>query len=290
MYFDEDLILDIRLNTLNKFVDYFVIVESTHTHSGQKNKLKFDIKKYEDFKDKIIYLIYENIPKEIVNLKTIINKKHKEYNKIMNALYRENSHRNYILEGLKNAGDEDIVMISDIDEIPNLEEKTFSNIKKKILMFQQDMFYYKFNLKLPNTKWVGTKACKFKDFKNPQWLRNVKDRKYEFYRLDTLFSKTKYQSIEVKKDGGWHFTNIKTAEEIKHKLSSYLHHNEFEKSSLDIEDIQDIISNQKTIYNLKADKRVYKIGEGEKLEKIEVSHLPNYIKNNELKYKKWIQE
>ena len=51
-----------------------------------------------------------------------------------------------------------------------------------------------------------------------------------------------------------------------------------------------MISNQNTIYNLKADKRVYKIGEGEKLEKIEVSHLPNYIKNNELKYKKWIQE
>ena len=121
-------------------------------------------------------------------------------------------------------------------------------------------------------------------------MRNVKDRKYKFYRLDTLFSETKYQSIEVKKNGGWHFTNIKTAEEIKHKLNSYLHHNEFEKSSLGIEDIQDIISNQKTIYNLKADKRVYKIGEGEKLEKIEVSHLPNYIKNNEPLYKKWIQE
>ena len=290
MYFDEDLILDIRLNTLDKVVDYFVIVESTSTHSGEKNELKFDIKKYKDFKDKIIYLIYENIPKEIVNLDTIINEKHKEYNKIMNAVYRENSHRNYISEGLRNASNEDIIMISDIDEIPNLEEKTFSNINKKILMFQQDMFYYKFNLKLPNTKWVGTKACKFKNFKNPQWLRNVKDRKYKFYRLDTLFSETKYQSIEVKKNGGWHFTNIKTAEEIKHKLNSYLHHNEFEKSSLDIEDIQDIISNQKTIYNLKADKRVYKIGEGEKLEKIEVSHLPNYIKNNEHKYKKWIQE
>ena len=54
MYFDEDLILDIRLNTLDKFVDYFVIVESTSTHSGEKNELKFDIKKYKDFKDKII--------------------------------------------------------------------------------------------------------------------------------------------------------------------------------------------------------------------------------------------
>ena len=142
MYFDEDLILDIRLNTLDKFVDYFVIVESTSTHSGEKNELKFDIKKYKDFKDKIIYLIYENIPKEIVNLDTIINEKHKEYNKIMNAVYRENSHRNYISEGLKNASNEDIIMISDIDEIPNLEEKTFSNINKKILMFQLFQFFF----------------------------------------------------------------------------------------------------------------------------------------------------
>ena len=55
MYFDEDLILDIRLNTLDKFVDYFVIVESTSTHSGEKNELKFDIKIFKDFKDKIIY-------------------------------------------------------------------------------------------------------------------------------------------------------------------------------------------------------------------------------------------
>ncbi len=290
MYFDEDLILDIRLNTLNKFVDYFVIIESIHTHSGEKNKLKFDIDKFKDFKDKIIYLVYQNIPREIVNIETIINQKQKEYNKIMNAVYRENSHRNYISEGLKNANKEDIIMISDIDEIPNLEQNTFSNMKRKILMFQQDMFYYKFNLKLPNTKWVGTKACKFKDLKSPQWLRNIKDRKYKFYRFDTLFSEIKYQSVEIKKNGGWHFTNIKSAQEIKHKLKSYLHHNEFEKSSLDEKDIERIISNQKTIYNLRADKRTYKIGEGEKLEKVEVSLLPNYIINNEFKYKKWIQE
>ena len=145
MYFDEDLILDIRLNTLDKFVDYFVIVESTSTHSGEKNELKFDIKKYKDFKDKIIYLIYENIPKEIVNLDTIINEKHKEYNKIMNAVYRENSHRNYISEGLKNASNEDIIMISDIDEIPDPSKIKDFNVNNKYACFLQRNFQIGYN-------------------------------------------------------------------------------------------------------------------------------------------------
>ena len=85
-------------------------------------------------------------------------------------------------------------------------------------MFQQDMFYYKFNLKLPEYVWVGTKGCRKKDLISPQWLRNIKDKKYPFYRLDTFFSKNKYSSIRFISDGGWHFTNIKSAKEIQYKV------------------------------------------------------------------------
>ena len=65
MYFDEETILDIRLNTLNDYVDYFVIVESKFTHKGDKRNLKFDIKKFSKFKNKIIYLIYDKEPTEV---------------------------------------------------------------------------------------------------------------------------------------------------------------------------------------------------------------------------------
>ena len=58
MYFDEELVVDVRLNTLNEFVDYFVIVESKFTHKGDPRDLKFNHKKFEKFKDKIIYLVY----------------------------------------------------------------------------------------------------------------------------------------------------------------------------------------------------------------------------------------
>ena len=65
MYFDEEIVLDVRLNTLNDFVDYFVIVESKFTHRGEKRNLKFNHEKFKKFKDKIIYLIYDKKPTQI---------------------------------------------------------------------------------------------------------------------------------------------------------------------------------------------------------------------------------
>tara|TARA_Y100001970_G_scaffold257773_1_gene336982 strand:- start:845 stop:1468 length:624 start_codon:yes stop_codon:yes gene_type:complete len=206
----------------------------------------------------------------------------------MNALHRENSQRNFISEGIKEANNEDLILISDVDEIPNLSNIDLKTISEKIIFFKQDMFYYKFNLKIPNFKWTGTKACKKKDLINPQWLRNIKDRKYPFYRLDTFFSKTKYMDIKFIEKGGWHFSNIKTAEEIEHKLKSYLHHREFDEESLTIEEIKKIMENKQAIYDLTVDKRQNKIGAGSKLVKVGFEELPEYIKNNKEKYKNWL--
>ena len=71
-YFDEDLILEIRLNILNEYVDYFVIVESTFNHNGEKRQLRFDINKYWKFKDKIKYIVWDDCPKNIEKLVSTI--------------------------------------------------------------------------------------------------------------------------------------------------------------------------------------------------------------------------
>ena len=288
MYFDEEVVLDVRLNTLNEFVDYFVIVESKFTHKGDPRDLKFNHKKFEKFKDKIIYLIYEQEPKgiEIVNSNDSEKEKSRKY--IFNAIYRENGQRNYIEKGLELAKQNDIILISDVDEIPNLLDINFNKINEKIILFKQDMFYYKFNLYLPNLVWTGTKGCRKKNLLNPQWLRNVKDRKYPFYRIDTIFSKNKYKSIKYINTGGWHFTNIKTAKEIEHKLRSYLHHREFDEHPLSVEEIDKIIKNKQAIYDLKVDKTVNKIGNGNTLKKFEIDKLPNYIQANRDNFKEWI--
>ena len=288
MYFDEEVVLDVRLNTLDKYVDYFVIVESSFTHKGDNKNLMFNHNKFEKFKNKIIYLVYDKQPKgiETVNENDSEDEKSRKY--ILNAARRENGQRNFIQNGLNKAEDNDIILISDVDEIPNLSEVNFNNISEKIIMFHQDMFYYKFDLKIPNLLWTGTRGCRKKYLLSPQWLRNVKDRKYFPFRIDILFSEKKYSSIKFISNGGWHFSYIKTAEEIEHKLKSYLHHREFDEQSLSVEEIQNIIENKKAIYDLKVDKRVNKIGDGSKLVKIKFEKLPIYIQQNKHNYMKWL--
>ena len=288
MYFDEDVVLDVRLNTLDQYVSKFVIVESLFTHKGDKRDLKFDIKKFNKFKNKIVYLVYEKEPFEIERINETDTENEKSGKFILNAIHRENGQRNFISEGLKNAHDEDFILISDLDEIPNLSNINLNNFREKLIFFNQEMFYYKFNLKLPNFNWVGTKSCKKKNFLNAQWLRNIKDKNYPFYRIDLLFSKNKYTNIKFIKNGGWHFTNIKTPEEIRHKLSSYLHHREFDLNPLSSSEINELIKNKKAIYDLNADKRSQKFGNGIELENYDIKKLPNYIYKNLDKFKDWI--
>jgi beta-1,4-mannosyl-glycoprotein beta-1,4-N-acetylglucosaminyltransferase len=288
MYFDEEVIVDVRLNTLNEFVDYFVIVESKFTHKGDQRQLRFNHKKFEKFKDKIIYVIDDQIYSQTEEIKPKDNEDEKSRKSIFNAAYRENGQRNLIIRGLGMAENEDLILISDVDEIPKLSNLNLENINEKIILFKQDMFYYKFNLRSPNLLWPGTRACQKKNLINPQWLRNVKDRKYSFLRLDTFFSKSKYIDIKIIDDGGWHFSNIKTAQEIEHKLRSYLHHREFDLNPLSVRQIDEIIKNKKTIYNLSVDQSVNKFEDGNRLEKYEFDKLPIYIQKNKDKFKDWI--
>ena len=288
MYFDEEILLDLRMNILDKYVDYFVIVESTFTHKGEERKLHFNHKRFEKFENKIIYLVYDEKPKDIKEILKNDIEPDISNKFIINALLRENGQRNFIINGLKDADDDDYILVSDVDEIPNLEEVDFSKINQKILLFRQDMFYYKFNLNLPNFSWTGTKGCKKRNFISPQWLRNIKDRKYNFFRFDTFFSKTKYMNIKIIENGGWHFTNLKNAKEIEYKLKSYLHHREFDVNPISSDEIKKIMNDKIAIYDLSLDKRTQKIGHGKKLQKYSLEKLPKFLQNNIVNYQEWI--
>ena len=288
MYFDEELVLELRLNSLDRYVDYFIIVESNRTHKGEKRNLKFDITKFKEFQKKIIYLVFDQKDYESPNLDNLKDRNELDVKIIENAIKIENAQRNHISEGLKFANDEDIILISDVDEIPNLEGINFKNIREKLIYFNQLMFSYKFNLTVPDFIWIGTKGCKKKYFKSPQWLRNTKYKKYPYYRIDTFFSKLKYNSIKKIENGGWHFTNIKSAKDIKHKFESYLHHREFDLKPLSISQINELIENKKMIYNLNADQRINKFGSGGQLKKVGLEKLPKYINENLYKFKSWL--
>ena len=290
MYFDEDIVLDVRLNYLNKYVDKFVIIEAKYNHNGETRKPKFDVKNFEKFRDKIIYLLIDQEAPKIKDVKNLKDIDKKAGEQIMNALKRENFQRNYIADGLTEAEDEDWIIISDLDEIPNLKDNNLKSIKSPIVFFKQLMMYYKFNLILNNYPWIGSKACKKKDLISPQWLRNIKDRAYSWWRLDTLFSETKYIKVKIIENGGWHFSYLKSPEDIEKKLKSYLHHTEYELNPVGVKNIKEKIINKKTIYNLKVDQRLNKFDGGNKLEKIDLGLLPSYILENKDKFKEWMEE
>ena len=290
MFYDEELLLDIRFNILDKFVDYFVIVESEYFHSGKKRKLKFDINKFKNFKNKIIYIVHKSEPSGIIRLEDKDDRAAKSYKLIFNAHLRENDQRNYILQGLTNANDNDLILISDVDEIPNFNSIDLSKINNQVIIFEQEIFYYKFNRYLPNFIWHGTKACKKKKLINPQWLRNVKNKNFPFWRIDTFFSKNKYTNKLFIKDGGWHFSNIKNANDIELKLKSYLHHWDYETEKFSYNKIDELIKKNETIYDMFGDKKSKKFGDDKrkKLELYNFKKLPKFIQVNENKFKEWM--
>ena len=290
MYFDEDLVLDVRLNLLNDFVDKFVIIESSYDHKGEKRKPLFDIKKFKKFENKIEYILKKDQPNNLEKILSDENQKEHYRKSIFNASKRESSQRNFILNGLKEAQPNDWVIISDLDEIPNLEKINFKNVNNKLIFFEQDMMYYKFNLKLENFTWIGSRACKFKHLISPQWMRDIKSKRFSWWRFDTLFSEKKYKDILFLENGGWHFSYLKSPEDIEKKLKSYLHHIDYDQNPLGIKKITEIVKNNKAIYDLNIDQRKNKFFSNNQLIKVDINLMPNYIKKNLEKFNDWIEE
>ena len=236
IFFDEELILDIRLNCLNKFIDKFVIVESVYSHRGEKREPVFDIDKYKKFKDKIIYILLDDLPKNISKIEH--DDKRANDKIIINGNIREFYQRNAILRGLRDAQPEDLIIISDVDEIPHLEDFDFNNVNNNLIFFTQIFCCYKFNL-FSTLKWHGSRMIKKKNLKSPQWLRDIKGKNYPKWRLDVLFSDKKFYNIKFIENGGWHFSYLKEPAGVENKLKSIRHHIEYDINPLGVKKIED---------------------------------------------------
>jgi len=263
MYFDEDLMLDLRLNILSKYVDKFIIAEATRDHSGKEKKLNFNYKNFSKFEDKIKYLIIDDIP---------LNVKSKKKNWTPNHL-RDQYQRNSLLEGFKNCSEDDLIMISDIDEIPDPKKISEFKIKNKYACFLQKNFQSKLNLlNITDKYWMGTKICKKKYLKSPQWLRNIKTKKRPFWKI------YKPKEPQLILDGGWHFSFLKKPEDIAIKIKAYSHQEFYKDEFIDINKIGTRIKNEKDLF----DRNI-------QYKKIEVDNsFPEYIFNNKTKLKEWI--
>ena len=263
MYFDEDLMTDIRLNVLNDQVDRFVIAEATMDHAGNKKNLNFDRNKFKKFEKKIQYVIVDDLPKDVKRFKKNWSSAH----------VRDQFQRNALERGYSDCSDEDLIMISDLDEIPRPEKIKEYNLRNKYACFVQKDFQLKLNLHnttLPD--WGGTKICQKKNLKSPQWLRNIKNKKYPFWK----FYKPKRPQLIY--DGGWHFSFVKTPQQISQKLTSYAEQQFNNKKFNDVKIIKEKIDNNKDL-----------LDRDFKYEKVEIDYsYPKYIRENKEKLREFI--
>ena len=290
MFSDEKMLLDIRLNVLNDYVDQFVIIESKYKHNGDIKNKNFDINQYSKFKNKIKYIYLDEEPEGLVSISGEDDEDKKNKSILHNTYVRENYQRDVIAKGILDAEPEDFIIVGDIDEIPNLKNLDFENKKNHLIIFRQKMFYYKLNLYYKELVWTGTRACLKKNLKSPQWLRNIKNKKYPIWRIDTLFARNKYSNIIFINDGGWHFTNMKSPEEIFSKLNSFLHNIDFKLSGLNLNDIKKMVSQKKIMYDHFADQRkVDRWNSPVVLKPADITILPEYIIKNRDKFKDWLE-
>jgi beta-1,4-mannosyl-glycoprotein beta-1,4-N-acetylglucosaminyltransferase len=263
-YWDEDLLLDLRLNILNNYVDFFVIIEGNKTWQNNHKNFRFNIKKFQKFKKKIIYIPVEDMPDGD------------------NPWIRENFQRNCIERGLINSEDDDIIMISDLDEIPNPEAINKFDSQMRYAAFKQNHYYYKLNLEAQNNKiWYGSRICVKKYLQSPQWLRNLKFKKRPFWRID------KFRLNNIIEEGGWHFCNLKTPEELSYKYKNlcetndqYVFNEKIDIEHLEIKKIEQRIKNGEDIIGRKENYKIKNLD----------SSFPKYVLENKEELKKWIAE
>jgi len=257
-FFDENLIYDLRYNVIKDFVDFFVVCESKYDHRGNPKQINFDPnKKYSNTKVK--HLILE-----------------KPFPKVTNLWQNQAIQRDFILQKINFADDEDYILFSDPDEIPNPKLLKNFSLKKKYGIFMQNFYNYKFNLfNSYESPWEGTRVCKKKNLKSIDFMRQKvksKNLKYSFFRFD------KEKNLEVFLDAGWHFNNIMDAEKISQKLKTYAH-SEYSHGKF---------SSPQIIKN-KINSKIDLFERGHKYEKIELNEsFPKYLIENKIKYKDYL--
>lgn len=233
MFFNEYDILEGRLNYLYDTVDYFVIVESNITHSGKSKPLNYlaNVDRYQQYAKKILYF-----PLAIDSKKYNWNIKSTRTESYSPSWAVENLQRNHIAKALELFSDNDIVIISDVDEVPNKHILTtvIDNLTVEVpaITLIQDMFYYNFNQKQV-TPWAGSVVTTNKSAlqRKPQWFRS---------------NRSKLPAIN---NGGWHMSYWGGALQIKFKIENFAHQEYNTPEFTDIDVINKRIESGVDIYD-----------------------------------------
>jgi hypothetical protein len=275
-FFNEFELLEMRLNELSPVVDKFVLAEATKTHQGKDKPLYFlqNQEKFSAFKDKIIHVVVDHFP---------------ENNEQLSWVY-ERHQRNMLKEGLTDCQPDDVILVSDVDELPRPEKIAEQREFKGIRVFEQNMYYYYLNWVNTTNKreayhWYGTAMARFGDYRSPQYLRDVsilvlnhKNSNY-YGKVANILSRYNQpemwrSDIRIVKDGGWHFSFLGGAARIIAKIEAFAHKEYNTDEFKDPEAIQQRIGSGKDLFG-----RAFSYG------KVSIDDsFPSYLRKNLGKY------
>ncbi|MFL5729196.1 MAG: hypothetical protein ACJ75J_06890 [Cytophagaceae bacterium] len=261
-FFNELDLLELRLNELSPVVDKFVLVEATRTFQKTLKPLYYQENKdrYAAFHHKIIHIVVDEYPGFFAKFR------------IPNAWDYDNYQKEQIMKGLKECHEDDIVIISDLDEIPDPKKiKEFSQTPG-IKIFEQKMFYYFFNylavksLDLAPDYWRGPVMLRKKDLKSIKHARMQRGEKGK--------------NLTVIKNGGWHFSYLGGIEKIIKKIES-IAHIEFNKDYYkDPARIEELINSGNDLFDRDCRYKLIPVDET----------FPQYLRNNISKFEHLIKK
>ena len=262
IFYNELDMLSYRFNILDKVVDYFVLVESTHTHVGKEKPLFYNENKdlFAKFNHKIIHIVVDDFPHKYPNIN--IEKREQWVN--------ERFQRDCISRGIDklNLTGEDIIIISDLDEIPNptvLEKVKNNNIVVGINILDMDLYYYNLNSKMYH-KWYHSKILTFEKYKE----------------LDIGCDKIRFYNCPIINNGGWHLSYFGNEKFIKNKLENFIHQEFNIAEFTDEKRIEERIKNGKDLFDRGCSIENIRIEDNNNLPPEYDIYLKNYYESDHL--------
>lgn len=219
-------LLELRLNELSPRVDRFVIVEANRTHKGTLKPLHFaeNRARFAEWEEKIVHIVCP-LPDDGDGLPAIRR--------------REMMQRNAILQGVRDCQDDDVILISDCDEIPRLTLIPQALDDGVVATYLQKLYYYNFNTHAPARVWPGTRVCRVADARalSPHVIRNGLGQPDHIY--------PRFLHIA---DGGWHFSYFGGLVKIREKMTEFLHQELVTEENTDYQSIMDRVSSATDIW------------------------------------------